>query len=625
MTTNNGKAIIGILMAAIMIASVFAAMVPTGSATTGAKNEITVGASNSVIIGQKLMFQGTDLGFTIVGKAPDTVEGVTIGTATDSFSSTLFTTAGTYFVDSDATTPGGYDAGETTLSVADLSFTVALKIGGDTVTATTAGQILDVSVTTNIPDAAQGDIKLTKVEGSKLLTVDGAGDALENLVMGGVADPGAIGGFTLDTTGFSTGEYEIYVKTDKGEADGLSASSNTVTLTIYKEEITLTADKEEPVIDKDVKFTVQGPPDTGIVISTDETDVAEMQTGAEKVPAGVPSWDAATGEFRLDGADPGFTTNENGVFTFIMQFNDDKKVNVKVRDVADTIDDDIDIDVQARAVTLEAPSSVTIGDKFTISGTANIGSTVDVAVEGTVYAALNDLVIDENGEFSKEVDTATAGITELQVPGSVRLKAYIDRAAGAGVIGETETADGSVTILMVSEGMGGMRLHKNWNFVSVPKALSAGNSTFEQVFCNVNTSGHSIIYYNATEGWRTMNATEEVKPLRGYWIHSAEDTAVFLTYDTNPLRTPPTSQLYKGWNAIGFSDTTAASANSALTSIENNWAYLLGFDAANQVYESAIINNDATGGTHDEDNLMSPMKGYWIYVTEDCELAGISV
>ncbi|NQE06691.1 hypothetical protein C5S32_12545 [ANME-1 cluster archaeon GoMg1] len=171
-----------------------------------------------------------------------------------------------------------------------------------------------------------------------------------------------------------------------------------------------------------------------------------------------------------------------------------------------------------------------------------------------------------------------------------------------------------------------MLLRENWNFISVPKELADGNNTFKQVFGDVNTSGNPIYCYrNATEGGQAVTATEEVKPLWGYWIYSAEMIAVNLTYDTYPLRTPPTRQLYKGWNAIGFSDTTAAPANSALTSIEKNWAYLIGFDSDKQEYETAIINNDDAGGMHDEDNLMYPMKGYWIYVAEDCELAGISV
>ncbi len=441
-------------MATIMLASVFAAMVPTGSASTGDKNQINVGESNSVIIGQKLEFLSTDIGSNIIGKVPDTVEGVVIGTATDSFASTLFPTPGTYFVDSNATSPGEYDPGETTLSVANLSFTVALKIDGDTVTATTAGQVLNVSVTTNIPDAAQGDIKVTKVEGDKLLTVDGEGSPLENLNMSD------IDGFTLNTTGFDKGEYKIYIKTDKDQADGLAESSNTVTLTIYKEEITLTADKEEPVKGKDVKFTVQGPPDTGIVISTDKPDVAEMQTGAEKVPAGNASWaDNGECEFRLDDVSPAFRTNENGAFTFIMQFNDDKKVNVKVRDNNTPrlyIDNDIDIDVQGSEVVLvDVPATAVVGDDIELEGTANTGDEVDIFIEGILAAANVEI---EDGVFDEDIATgpdAAGSINKLKITGSVKIEIVVDDYVGANVgvdelDDEDVDADDSAVVRLVS-------------------------------------------------------------------------------------------------------------------------------------------------------------------------------
>jgi hypothetical protein len=78
---------------------------------------------------------------------------------------------------------------------------------------------------------------------------------------------------------------------------------------------------------------------------------------------------------------------------------------------------------------------------------ANAGTTVNIAVEDYVDPQLKDLIIDENGEFSKEIDTAN--ITAFSIPGSVRLKAYLDRAAGVGVIGPAETDDGSVAILVV--------------------------------------------------------------------------------------------------------------------------------------------------------------------------------
>ena len=263
-------------------------------------------------------------------------------------------------------------------------------------------------------------------------------------------------------------------------------------------------------------------------------------------------------------------------------------------------------------VTLNPIATVTVGEPLVVTGTSNHGEghTIIITVKGPSTVELTpQLVRVENGTFEATFDTtnAVAGIYTVIADD-----------------GDGNTDEATVKILPAITPSS-IRLYKKWNFISVPKKLAEGHNTFEQVFGSVDTAGHSIFCYNTTEGWRAVSASEEVKPLRGYWIYSADDTIVNLTYDTYPLRTPPTRHLYKGWNAIGFSDTTPAAANSALTSIERSWAYLIGFDAAKQGYESVIINDDETGGSHDEDNLMYPMKGYWIYVTEDSELVGISV
>ncbi len=268
------------------------------------------------------------------------------------------------------------------------------------------------------------------------------------------------------------------------------------------------------------------------------------------------------------------------------------------------------VNVEPPYVSLDPIVDVTIGEPLGVSGTTNReeGYTIAVTVKGPVELAPQIATV-EKGTFKAAFDTSSA------VPGTYTVKADD---------GDGYTDMATVTILAALTPAT-MRLHQRWNCVSVPVKLAAGNNTFEQVFGKVNISGHSIFFYDVKEGWTAVNSTEEVIPLRGYWIYSSETTLVNLTYDTYPLRTPPTRQLYKGWNAIGFSDTIPAATNSVLTSIERSWAYLIGFDAAYQDYVPAIINNDETDGVHDEDNLMQPMKGYWIYVTEDCELAGIGV
>lgn len=169
-----------------------------------------------------------------------------------------------------------------------------------------------------------------------------------------------------------------------------------------------------------------------------------------------------------------------------------------------------------------------------------------------------------------------------------------------------------------------LNLQPGWNFVSVPKRLASGYSTAQQVFGNVDTAGHSIFKYDTTNGWTAMGTSDVVSPLEGIWIYAAAAKELHPAFDTNPRQVPPTKQLAAGWNAIGFSDFTAASADSALTSVESKWAILIGFDAATQTYEVSIINNAPAGDPHSEDRDMSCWKGYWLHMTSAGELAGVS-
>ena len=167
-----------------------------------------------------------------------------------------------------------------------------------------------------------------------------------------------------------------------------------------------------------------------------------------------------------------------------------------------------------------------------------------------------------------------------------------------------------------------LTLRPGWNFISIPKKLAGDNCTASEVFAGINTGGHSIFQYTSS-GWSAMSANTTVSPLEGIWIYSTSTKELRPQFDPDPRQVPPTKQLSASWNAIGFSDFTAASANSALTSVESKWATLIGYDSENQIYESSIINNDTTGGSHDESGLMHPWRGYWLYMTSTGELAGI--
>ncbi len=169
-----------------------------------------------------------------------------------------------------------------------------------------------------------------------------------------------------------------------------------------------------------------------------------------------------------------------------------------------------------------------------------------------------------------------------------------------------------------------LNLQPGWNFISVPKRLASDNSTAQKVFASVNTAGHSIFTYNASGGWSAMGTGAVVSPLEGIWIYSAAAVELHPVFDTNPRQVPPIKPVSSGWNSIGYSDFTSASANSALTSVESKWTTLIGFNAATQTYEVSIINNAPSGDSHSELREMSLWKGYWLYMTSSGELAAIS-
>jgi hypothetical protein len=169
-----------------------------------------------------------------------------------------------------------------------------------------------------------------------------------------------------------------------------------------------------------------------------------------------------------------------------------------------------------------------------------------------------------------------------------------------------------------------LNLEEGWNFISVPRRLAANQDTVEALFGTVDTASHSVFSYDQQAGWVTLKAADAILPLQGIWIFAAGKTELHPVFDTNPRAAPLTRSLSAGWNAIGFSDFQNCSANSALTSVENQWATLIGFDAASQRYEVSIINNSPEQDSHSEIRELAPWKGYWLFLTADSVLAAIS-
>ena len=166
-----------------------------------------------------------------------------------------------------------------------------------------------------------------------------------------------------------------------------------------------------------------------------------------------------------------------------------------------------------------------------------------------------------------------------------------------------------------------LRLKPGWNFISVPKKQDSTKDTFGELLAG--WTGWTVYKYDPTTSpyWFSLTGSDSINDdvLAGYWVHVDTAGTIELSYKEASYLTPPSKALTgNAWNAIGFSNTTAMSANATLKSVEGSWSTVLGWDATNQKYENAII-YEVNDGTN-----MEPGKGYWIWMTKDDTLSAIS-
>lgn len=191
------------------------------------------------------------------------------------------------------------------------------------------------------------------------------------------------------------------------------------------------------------------------------------------------------------------------------------------------------------------------------------------------------------------------------------------------VLNEYGESSANTTITVIGKGGNDtISLLPGWNFVSTPKRLASGYNTIA-IFDDVDTDGHSVLTYNTSSGmWSAMSSNDSFIPLDGVWIYSNKSCSIPLVFVSGSPVTPPVKALYEGWNAIGFTGLDEETARNTLLSVDDCWTTLIGFDADQQEYGTSFINGAV--GVHSDSRLMSPTKGYWLYMTGDETLAAIS-
>jgi len=200
-------------------------------------------------------------------------------------------------------------------------------------------------------------------------------------------------------------------------------------------------------------------------------------------------------------------------------------------------------------------------------------------------------------------------------PGTYTVTLTVANADGSDSVSKTITVTGSG-----SEEANVLTLHRGWNFVSTPKRLAAGANTFA-IFNGVDTAGHTILLYDGLDyDWKMMSPTDAFRPLDAVWIYANTSYSIPLTFAAGAPELPPTKDLGKGWNAIGFTGTAPEVAAPTLLPLGDRWTTLIGFNAETQGYKDSVIRDTPESETQ----KMQPMQGYWIYMTQAETLAAIS-
>jgi hypothetical protein len=113
-----------------------------------------------------------------------------------------------------------------------------------------------------------------------------------------------------------------------------------------------------------------------------------------------------------------------------------------------------------------------------------------------------------------------------------------------------------------------------------------------------------------------------LKPLVGYAIYSVGPYTLNPDYVSAGQQSNPSTQLYYGWNLIGYFDPMgnsyddffhAAMARDAMGPLGTDWAELTGWNAAEQDYETSIIRG-ADDSIYSEYRLVYPNKAYWLWM-----------
>ncbi|MGB2841402.1 MAG: PGF-CTERM sorting domain-containing protein [Halobacteriota archaeon] len=459
-TKTKGKAIIGIAMVAI-IGAVILAAVPTVSAVSNGTNFNYIGNQSTsvqtVLIGQNLQFNvsaaTSTQNFTSMPTvyrygASGFVENTYVPDANNRSYNIAWSTTGSYYVSTNSTGDVGKKS-QAQLSVATPNLPLKLKVGTKEVSSVTLGTNITIDTGgINLFDGDQVNLVIIGPDGQMKTNGSQTYATTHGITVTALTALG-VSTSNIATGSWKVGDYTFQIKTVSVNASGLDASSDVKELSVLKGEIDISAETTSVTELETLKLTVTGVSGDSININATPTSTHVLfQGGIDDTPTSANN-----------RANFSHTIDADGKRTYVVKFDATGSYTIKVIVTAGSAvgeSDTVDITVAEKGVTFDVPTTVIIGERLTIKGTASSGERVTVTVEDKVYDIIERMVVDANGEFSKEIDTTDACGSLFSVPGSVRLKAYIDAAVVATEgddVPTTWTSDGTAVVLMKRGGL----------------------------------------------------------------------------------------------------------------------------------------------------------------------------
>jgi len=236
--------------------------------------------------------------------------------------------------------------------------------------------------------------------------------------------------------------------------------------------------------------------------------------------------------------------------------------------------------------------------EFSLTDGGDVHTIIDVTeLDGVVRLILGeDIVSEEDLE-----------VTFTPIP------SLADLAGNKVEVGE----DGFVTVTVINEIPEYdlvIMLNEGWNLFSVPKMLE--DNDLDVVLGELGQSEGAIFTYDGND-W--IQPTEIV-PLEAYWIEVPEESVIYLKHlvcTDGPNCVPASRDLEEGWQLIGYTeDEKELSPELALKSIQGRYSQLFGLEIDGWKLHIFGV---------EDDFVMKPTLGYWIFMTHPATLAAISL